>query len=199
MRTTNRCHISEDYNRVQILPSGRSMWPAVSPKSVSTNPRPFHLTFWSSTRSVVAKKDAILRPPAVARRAALARAQSPNARDGTMAVRVLPMPREPPIVPPLVWKQYLLSMEGLWTRSKLDFGHLHERKRAMICTHRSVVSGPAALPPGDVEPHGAAYVLCPQPMAGRYLSARGVFACRLFTPICENSSCPGRAPLGDAV
>ncbi len=55
-------------------------------KSVSTNPRPFHLTFWLTTRSVVAKKDAILRPPAVARRAALARAQSPNARDGTMAV-----------------------------------------------------------------------------------------------------------------
>ncbi len=55
-------------------------------KSMSTNPRPFHLTFWLTTRSVVAKKDAILRPPAVARRAALARAQSPNARDGTMAV-----------------------------------------------------------------------------------------------------------------
>jgi len=55
-------------------------------KSVSTNPRPFHLTFWPTTRSVVAKKDAILRPPAVARRAELARAQSPNAQDGTMAV-----------------------------------------------------------------------------------------------------------------
>ncbi len=53
---------------------------------MSTNPRPFHLTFWLTTRSVVAKKDAILRPPAVARRVALARAQSPNARDGTMAV-----------------------------------------------------------------------------------------------------------------
>jgi len=79
---------------------------------------------------------------------------------------------------------------GLWTCSKLDFGHLHdhlhERKRTTIGTHRSVISGPAALPPGDMEPHGAAYVLCPQLVAGRYLWylwARGVFACRLATPI----------------
>jgi len=116
-----------------------SCWPfAQHPicKSVSTNPRPFHLTFWSTTRSVVAKKDVILRPPAVARRAALARAQSPNAPDGTMAVRVLPMPREPPIVPPLVWKQYLLSMEGLWTRSntscRCEMGWSSAGERAIL-------------------------------------------------------------------
>ncbi len=47
------------------------------------------------------------RPRAVSKR--------PGRHDG--GVRVLPIPREPPIVPLLVWKQYLLSMEGLWTRS----------------------------------------------------------------------------------
>jgi len=55
------------------------------------------------------------------------------------------MPREPPIVPPLVWKQYLLSMEGLWTRSKQPKTTGGCNGRAILTQPSTTTLGPPAI------------------------------------------------------